>query len=683
MKRHAQVGLYCGAILFLVPWLSAEDTTNDTLEITTTGGPRPLLAVPAAVQVNEQVEDDRAWWIGETLNQIPGVYVAQLRGVIDAPSLRMPLTFKNYYLYLTDGVPVQSTIMYNAKAFAYSGATANPAAIEVSKGPGSALYGSDAFAGIIHVRSQPPSAITTATIRAGRGTYGGRFAQGTIGGAINNNNTMTATVHYDGEDGWRDHSAWQRLQGIACHRWSAGSTTIDTSLIATQLHTEMTGQLAPTVYHNNPRDDGLAPTVPLDEAQDNATYLRLSSAVRTRLNQFTAIEIIPYVRQIDNTYMEVFNPATTPRDTEFTRTAGSLQRIRLSPSARTNVIIGMDVDWTRLNFLVEQSRPTTAVNGLNSYQGKHYDFTVDSLIIAPYIHAEHWWGTRVVSECGLRCDWASYDYRDHLGPTTDPNDFVYRPASRTDYFSHVSPKAGVSYLLTDNQAIFLRYAQGFRLPAADSLYVLRNGQTAFTLEPETADSFEVGWKGQHDNIFQWEIDGYLVTARDGIVDNVVTSAGTISTNGGTRQYRGIESGLKTEIYSTTDIYLAYSYTQHDIIRYRSDGPNVADGKTPAGAPQNIAYARLTHRPIQSLALSLEGQWIGSWYLDDNNTARTADVVLCHARATWQMTTQWELEGKILNLFDTPYAATAQRFSYGDRYRPGQPFTAYAGLTFHY
>ncbi len=88
---------------------------------------------------------------------------------------------------------------------------------------------------------------------------------------------------------------------------------------------------------------------------------------------------------IDNTYLEVFNPATTPQDREYTASAGSLNRVRLVRWQGAELLLGTDVEWTRLDFTVDQSRATTVVGGFNSYQGPHYDFTVAHLTVAPYV----------------------------------------------------------------------------------------------------------------------------------------------------------------------------------------------------------------------------------------------------------------------------------------------------------
>jgi iron complex outermembrane receptor protein len=657
----------------------------DQVVVTSTAGEaRDPLTTPVAVHVVDQTqaESNRGPWIGDSLNQVPGVYQTRLRGVVDVPTIRMPQSFKNHYLFLQDGVPLQSTVMFNSKALLYSAATTSPGGIEVLKGPGTALYGSDAMAAVIDVHSRAPRADPGVQARLGGGMYGGRSLRTEVTGAITDQQQASVAIGYDGEDGWRDHSAWDRLQGIARHRLLLGDAIIDTSLLVTGFRSEMTGQLSPTVYENDPEDDGLAPAVPLDEATDDATYIRLASAIRAPLGQEVWLEVTPYLRAIDNTYLEVFNPATTPQDREKTASAGSLNRLRLRPWQDGELLIGTDVEWTRLDFTVDQSRPTAVVGGFNSYQGPHYDFTVDHLTVAPWLQLTQRFGRRWIVDLGLRFDWARYDYDEHLGPTSDPQDLVWRPPDSVDTFHQLSPKAGVTYLLTPEQALFARYAHGFRLPAADALYVLGNGQQAFALDPEQVDAYEIGWKGRTAEL-SWEIDAYWSDAYDGIVEDVVTPGGTISTNGGRRWYRGIEVGGTWQIIAPVDIGVAYAHTWHHIVRYRSDGDSPQDGQVPAKAPANLANLRLGVEPLSNVRLEAELQWLGRWWMDDLNTARTPDEWLFGVRVAWYIDRHWMIDAAVVNLFDNAYAATAERFAFGDRYRPGQPFTASAGVTWRY
>jgi iron complex outermembrane recepter protein len=673
------------AFVGLVPAADGAPTPVEQVVITSTAGEaRDPLTTPVAVHLIDQAQagSDTGPWIGESLNRLPGVYQARLRGVVDVPTIRMPQSFKNHHLFLQDGVPLQSTVMYNAKALLYSTATTSQGGIEVLKGPGSALHGSDAMAAVVDVHSRPWSALPALEVRIGGGMHGARSLRAEGGTASGTTQRLGVALGYDGEEGWRDHSAWDRLQGLVRHRWLIGTATVDTSLLITGFRSQMTGQLAPAVYEDDPEDDGLAPAVPLDDATDDATYVRLASAIRAPLDDNVWLEVTPYLRAIDNTYLEVFNPATTPQDRERTASAGSLNRLRVAPWHDGELLLGGDVEWTRLDFTVDQSRPTAVVGGLTSYQGPHYDFTVDHLTLAPWVQFTQRLGTRWIFDAGLRWDWARYDYDEHLGPTTDPDDLVWRPPDHVDTFHQLSPKAGVTVLLTPEQALFARYAHGFRLPAADALYMLGNGQQAFSLDPEQVDAYEVGWKVRTRSL-SWEVDAYWSDARDGIVEDVVTAGGIINTNGGRRRYRGVEVGGTWQVVDGLDVGAAYARTWHRIVRYRSAGGSPEDGNEPAKAPRDLANFRLGVAPHARVRLEAEVQWLGSWWMDDLNTKRTPDEWLVSLRARWHIDRRWTVDATVTNLFDNDHAATAERFSYGDRYRPGQPLTAAAGVSWHY
>jgi outer membrane receptor protein involved in Fe transport len=655
------------------------------LVITASGAAEDAVILPVTVNTvtSARAVDNRAQWIGETLNQVPGVYDAALRGVVDAPSIRMPLTYDNYYLYLQDGVPLQSSLSYKHSALAFSSALTSDGGMEILKGPGTALYGSDAVAAVINVTSREPTREASGRVRVGGGMFGAREVRAEHSDRLTDEQSGRVAAAYEGDDGWRDNTGWERVQGLARHRYETAATRVDTIVTATRFRTEMAGPLDRATFENDPTSSGLQPGVDPAAAVETATYARLSSAVQQRLGSGLSLEVTPYVRRIDSSYLEVWAPDTTPLDTSVTETLGALARLRSRPWSGGELILGTDGESSRLAYTSEQTRPTvTGIYGaLTSYQGVNYDYTVDYRNIAPYIQLQQMLGEHLLISAGLRYDQARYDYRNHLGPTTDPDDFVYRPASRVDDFHQASPKLGVTYLLTDEQSLFGRYAHGFRLPTAASLYNLGHGQTAFTLTPERFDSYELGYKGRQEDLADWELDGYWVESRDGIVPGVSTAAGEISANGGRRRYRGLEAGGNLRPGGGIELGASYAHTFHRIVQWLSAGDDPRDGHIPQGAPENLANGRIAWRPepLPALRVEVENQWLGQWWIDDENTEQTPNVVLWNVRASYQLSRRWSIDGKVLNLFDRHYAATAEN-SYGaDNFRPGAPFTAAGGM----
>src|SRR5215213_5757159 len=113
------------------------------------------------------------------MKRIPGVYVSQLSGEGHSMAIRQPITTKPMYLYLEDGVPTRATGFFNHNAL-YEVNVPQSGGVEVLKGPGPALYGSDAIGGIVNVLSRPapPTPSAEASLEGGAYGYGRLLATG-------------------------------------------------------------------------------------------------------------------------------------------------------------------------------------------------------------------------------------------------------------------------------------------------------------------------------------------------------------------------------------------------------------------------------------------------------------------------------------------------------------------------
>jgi outer membrane receptor protein involved in Fe transport len=90
------------------------------------------------------------------MNQVPGVAVGVTNGEGHTTAIRQPFTTSPVYLFLEDGIPTRSTGFFNHNAL-YEIDIPQAGGIEVVRGPGSALYGSDAVAGVINVLTHNPT----------------------------------------------------------------------------------------------------------------------------------------------------------------------------------------------------------------------------------------------------------------------------------------------------------------------------------------------------------------------------------------------------------------------------------------------------------------------------------------------------------------------------------------------
>ena len=85
--------------------------------------------------------------------------------------------------------------------------------------------------------------------------------------------------------------------------------------------------------------------------------------------------------------------------------------------------------------------------------GKHYDYTVDSTLLAPYLQWEKPLAERLTLTAGLRIEWLQYDYdnrmldgnTDETGAPCPGTGCLYtRPADRSDRFTNWGPRLGLN-----------------------------------------------------------------------------------------------------------------------------------------------------------------------------------------------------------------------------------------------
>ncbi len=171
--------------------------------------------VSIGVIQGEEIRETRGHHPSEIVNRTPGVYVSNFGGEGHATAIRQPITTKALYAYLEDGVPIRSTGFFNHNAL-YEINIPQAGRLEVIKGPGTAVYGSDAVGGVVNAFTRDPSPTPEAEVflEGGSSTYvrGLGTASTTVGG-----DGFRADVNVTRADGWRDGTPYDRQSGTL--RW--------------------------------------------------------------------------------------------------------------------------------------------------------------------------------------------------------------------------------------------------------------------------------------------------------------------------------------------------------------------------------------------------------------------------------------------------------------------------------
>jgi vitamin B12 transporter len=150
----------------------ARDTTTlPEIVVTATRYPTTPDSVGVSVTVlrGDDLRAQGIRWVGDALRQVPGAQVVQGGGFGAQTSLFLRGGESDYVRVLVDGVPV------NQPGGAYDFAhltTDNVERIEVVRGPGSVLYGSDAIAGVIQIVTRDGTGPPNASASGEGGTYG-------------------------------------------------------------------------------------------------------------------------------------------------------------------------------------------------------------------------------------------------------------------------------------------------------------------------------------------------------------------------------------------------------------------------------------------------------------------------------------------------------------------------------
>ncbi|MDQ7066787.1 MAG: TonB-dependent receptor [Sulfurimonas sp.] len=228
--------------------------------------------------------------------------------------------------------------------------------------------------------------------------------------------------------------------------------------------------------------------------------------------------------------------------------------------------------------------------------------------------------------------------------------------------------------------LYLRYANGFRIPQASRLYSVKVGYENINLEAEISDTYEIGVKKNFSKRTSVELAFYYMTI-DGTILRDANTGGY--RNGGSSIHQGLEATLKSEITKEWESSLSYSYSMHN---YDND-PTLGDNEI-SNAPNHLANARLSYIPSYLKGLRIMGEWqyVGEYWMDDDHTASVGKYdgySIGNLKADYEYSKKLSLFSKVTNITDERYAVNA-RYAYGkEDYTPADPRSFFAGLEYRW
>ncbi len=686
MKRHYLCPLLMLSQLPLMA-TAAQNDHSAIERITTTASRVEALSTPLPVVISVLDETQLAaiapTHIEEAMQRVAGANIQRGNGQEYLPALRSPVLSGagacGGLLTLEDGIALRAAGFCNINEL-FEAHSEMAQRIEVLKGPGSALYGSNAVHGVINVVT-PDTTQGGGLVAVDYGSFGYNRYKLRAGHDMGNSGLgINASITDD--SGYRDDESVLQHKVNLRHRYHRGELTFTSGLTYTHLEQQTAGFI--TGFESY-KDANIAQQNFDPDAFRNARSLRVWSNAEWQLNDGTLATTV-YFRNQSMDFFKHFLPGTPLENNSQTGLGlQSLYQHQLKDNIQLNV--GLDGEYTRADFLQSQQNATQGSAFLVATvpQGKHYDYDVNATLYAPFasmnVQLNDWLVT-----LGARYEHMQYDYTNNMLAGRSKEDGskcgfggcrYSRPASTKNSFSNLSPKLGVSYQYNTNNLLYANFSRGYRAPQAAELYQLQRQQSTANLAAEIANNAELGLKGVYQNS-RYNLSLYAMSKHH----TIYRDSDFFSVNNGSSRHRGIELELEHAVSSRWSVNFAASYAKHSYTNTQILNNININGNDMDTAPRKTANLDVTWQAFNNANVALQWHHVGRYYTDPENLHHYDGHDILSLRAQWQVSNNLALAARIINLTNTAYAERADYTSFsGDRYFPGRPRNAMLSATY--
>ena len=194
IRTITAIGLLCSQVLPVHAQSAVDEEAllmlygDEEMISIATGNRQPISKAPAVASVitYEDIKAMGATDLDEVLETVPGLHVARshigynpiytVRGIYSE--------FNPEVLLLINGIPI-TNLFHGDRGQVWAGMPVEQIArIEVIRGPGSAIYGADAFAGVVNITTKTAADIDNAEVGGRIGSFDTRDAWGVFAGEI-------------------------------------------------------------------------------------------------------------------------------------------------------------------------------------------------------------------------------------------------------------------------------------------------------------------------------------------------------------------------------------------------------------------------------------------------------------------------------------------------------------------
>lgn len=670
-----------------------EVKTLATIVVTASREGESINNTPAAISqiTAKDIEDKHATFIGQLLNQTPGVLMNDLGNEQHMMSIRQPITTAAVYQYLEDGISIRPVGVFNHNAL-YEVNLAGVDNIEILRGPASSLYGSNAIGGTVNFITKAPTLTPTADIGISASSEGYRRldvgASNTFDTEYGEQGLRLSAYASDRGDSWQDHAESNKQSVTLRHDWRISDVTQIKNIFSyNHLEADMTGSLNVDDYNKR---SGYSYQTFTYRAVDST---RLSSQINHKWSDQQQTQATLYYRDNTTEQNPSYNIRTDIRNGTPTGTYTGQITENAFQSYGLNVQHSIDLDQVKwvVGAMADHSPNQAKTNDIEvfrdptslvytGYQQRQLlrNFNVDVNNQAIYGQANWQVLPNLNLVGGARYDWISYDFDNQLTPSR-----VTGAPDEKRNFKKASPQLGVVWNITPKMDVYSNWSQGFVPPEVSSLY----GANLVTpdLDAATFNNIDAGLRFKLlDDRLDGEITVYRLQGKDEVISYTKADNTREPRNAGKTLHQGIEIGGTWKISDAYDqrVKVSGSIAQHEYEEFQPSPVLNYSGNTMPSSPKSFGTIEYQIKPIPELLLSAEGVYVGSYWINDANTEKYNGHTLLNLRANYR-NNGYEVFGQILNATDVHYAESTSFSNNQVSYTPAAPRTYLLGLRYHF
>lgn len=586
-----------------------------------TGNNTPIDQAPAAATVITagEIQAMGARNLNDILETVPGLHVSlsSLSRLDSVYSIRGIHTgFNPQVLLMMNGIPVQYSLQ-GGRPTLFRLPVANIERVEVIRGPGSAIYGADAYSGIINVITRDASAIDGQSVGAIGGSFGNRelWAQGATEWKNVSIAYGMAYQKSDGDNSRRVNSDLQSfLDQILGTDASLAPGALSTRYELLDLHLSLsTDRTAFNLWNWRSTDAGVGAGAaqaldPLGYDDSKLWMADINHQFMTDISEWDNHIRLSYLYYDIQTIFRLFPentflPIASDGNLDFGAPAGWVQfpdGLFGNPGADME---DSTIEWVSVYSGFENHRIRMALGGrwqvLNPRETKNFgpgvidgtesvvDGTFTDVTGTPYVYLAD--SKRNLRYLSLQDEW---ELTSNLDLTAG-----IRFDNYSDFGSTANPRMALVWATNEKLTTKLLYGSAFRAPSFAELYFKNNPVSLgnASLKPEQIDTFELSFNFRLANDWQSSLTLFQYNARD-MIDFVQDPYATTKTaqNVLDQDGKGMELELNWKPFSQLHISGSYAVQKAE---------NVNTGHIVADAPG------------QQFKMNANWEFARNWYLN--------------------------------------------------------------------